>query len=121
MAYENLRWTPDRIGFRLIEDATDHPLVTIAADTPDGTLFLMAEPELLGRCLVLKGVHVHAERIGVNGVGPGNLMRLAQVMMERMNVDELVVEGAVRTTGANRGYAPGRIRFARRSAHRVAR
>lgn len=73
----------------------------------------MAEPEELGRTLVLRRFHMQAQA-GANSLGPGNLRLLADLVMERMDYDELVVEGAFRTTGANPGHRPRPRRFARR-------
>ena len=72
----------------------------------------MEEPEIAGPTLILRGVHMQGAR--PNAIGAGNLKVLARVVMERMELDGLVVEGALRTTGANPGHRPRPIRFARR-------
>jgi hypothetical protein len=110
-------WRPGDLSFVLINDATDHPVVTAQIMTPSGVLYAMAEPELTpdGRVLTLRGVHMHGgEGAGANAIGHANLKVLARTVMERMDFDELVVEGAVRTTGANPGHRPGPLRFRRR-------
>jgi hypothetical protein len=73
----------------------------VAIDTPAGELRVMAVVEEAARIMTLKGVHMHGERAGAkNGVGPANLKLLAQIVMEGLDLDELIVEGALRTTGA---------------------
>jgi hypothetical protein len=75
----------------------------------------MAEPDQDGRVLLLRGLHMHAESAGANVVGAANLRVLADMIMERMDYDELIVEGAIRTSGANPGHRPRQLRFTRRS------
>jgi hypothetical protein len=104
-------WDPADVSFEMVDDLTSDPVVTIVAHTPDGRLRFMAEPEMLGSTLVLRRVHLQDAR--ANAVGVGNLKRLARLAMERMDLDGLVVEGAVRTTGANPGRRPRAIRFTR--------
>jgi hypothetical protein len=90
-------------------------VVTVAFATPVGLSWMMAEPAVDGTILVLKGLHMHGDgEVGPNAVGPGSLRVLADAVMERMGFDGIVVEGAVRTTGANPDHRPGRVRFARR-------
>jgi hypothetical protein len=107
-------WRPGDLSFVLIDDATDHPVATARITTPSGVLYAMAEPIAAGRVLILRGVHMHGEGAGANAIGHANLKVLARTVMERMDFDELVVEGAVRTTGANPGHRPGPLRFRRR-------
>ena len=108
----NARWNEDDLAFDLVTDVTDDPVVTANVSTPDGVLTFMAEAEDQGSILLLRGLHVQGARANV--IGPANLMVLAQVVMERMGYDELVVEGAPRTTGANPGRRPRPLRFSRR-------
>ena len=105
-------WSSEDISFEIVDDMTSDPVVTVVVSTPDGTLKFMAEPEAQGSTLVLHGTH--AQDAYANGVGAGNLLVLAQALMERMGFDGLVVDGAVRTTGAKPGHRPRALRFARR-------
>jgi hypothetical protein len=109
-------WRTQEIGFALEDDTTDHPIATVSIDTPAGRLFALAELVTMGRSLKLSGLHVHGERAGANHVGAANLLVVIQAFMEIMDVDELVVAGGVRTTGANSGQAPRLLRFTRRAA-----
>jgi hypothetical protein len=105
-------WSIEDIAFEIIDDLTSDPVVTVVVSTPDGTLKFMAEPEQQGSTLILHTTHVQDAR--ANAMGHGNLMVLAQALMERMGFDGLVVEGAIRTTGANPGRRPRPLRFTRR-------
>jgi hypothetical protein len=109
-------WRKQDVGFVLEEDTTDDPVATVHIDTPSGRLFAMAECMRSERTITLAGLHVHGDRTVANTVGPANLIVLAQAFMETMDVDELVVTGGLRTTGANPGKTPRPVRFARRPA-----
>ena len=107
-------WAPDDIQFDDIDyDATDHPVVTVRITTPVGVVELMAEVAELGGSLQLRRLHVQSA-IEPNAIGLANWRLIANVVMERMDYDEIIVEGAVRTTGARSGRRPQPIRFARR-------
>jgi hypothetical protein len=107
-------WRLGDLSFELDDEATSDPVVTAVVATPNGLLRFMAEPQVVGSTLVLKGLHTFGVGVVANAVGPANLRVVADMVMERMGFDGIVVEGAVRTTGANPGHRPGRIRFARR-------
>ena len=96
----------------LVGDVTSDPVVTIAVSTPAGVLKFMAELEWASRMLILHGVDL--QDLQPNAVGAANLMVLAEAVMEGMDIDGLVIEGALRTTGANPGRRPRVVRFARR-------
>lgn len=114
-------WRKRDIRFDLADDASDHPVATVVVHTPAGRLIAMAEPVPLARTLMLVGFHVHGDSTAANSIGPANLIVLAQAFMEEMNVDELVVAGGVRTTGAHPDRAPRPIRFTRRAAAHLGR
>jgi hypothetical protein len=105
-------WMTRDISFDFVGDMTDDPVVTLRIFTPVGPLTFMAQPVMVGTTMVLKGLH--AQDSTPNTVGPGNLMVIAHAVMEGMELDGLVIEGAVRSTGANPGHRPRDIRFARR-------
>jgi hypothetical protein len=104
-------WDASDLSFDMADDLTSDPVVTIVVSTPDGRLRFMAEPEMIGSTLVLH--HVHIQDAWANAIGVANLKLLARTVMERMALDGLVVEGALRTTGANPGRRPGILRFSR--------
>ena len=105
-------WNPKDIAFDFVDDLTDDPVVTIRISTPAGPVRFMAQPVMEGRTMVLKGFHVQDST--ANWLGTGNLIVIAHAAMEGMDLDGLVIEGAVRSTGANPGHRPRDIRFARR-------
>ena len=107
-----LMWVADDISFEIVDDMTDDPVLTLRVLTPAGQLTFMGEPVIEGRVMVAKAVHVQDGT--PNSVGAGSLLVLARVLMERMELDEFVVEGALRTTGANPGRRPRAFRFSRR-------
>jgi hypothetical protein len=107
-------WTLGDINFDDIDyDATDHPVVTIKIATPVGLIEVMAEIAVDARSLRLQRLHVQSA-VEPNAIGHANWRLVAAMVMERMDYDEIIVEGAVRTTGASPGRRPQRIRFARR-------
>nr|WP_294531012.1 hypothetical protein [uncultured Rhodopila sp.] len=114
-------WRRDQIRFNLEDDATDHPVTTLAVATPAGRLVVMATCFQSGRSMTLLGLHTHGETFGANAIGAANLAVIAQAFMELMDLDELQVTGGIRTTGANPSRIPGRIRFTRRDPDRVGR
>jgi hypothetical protein len=98
----------------VVEDyGTDDPVVTVTIKTPAGVVLAMAEVNRTGRTLELDGFHMHGETVGPNTLGVGNLGRLAQAVMETIDVDEIVIRGAIRTTGANPGRRPRERRYKR--------
>jgi hypothetical protein len=109
-------WRRDQIRFVLDDDTTSHPIVNLVVETPSGRLVVMDEPFQMGRTMMLGGLHMHGEDVGANQVGVANLQTIVQALLEVMDLDELLVTGGVRTTGASPGSAPRTIRFTRRTA-----
>jgi hypothetical protein len=105
-------WKPEELSFELQDDLTDDPVLTIKVFTPDGAFRFMAEPAITDSILILRGLRIQDAR--ANALGTANLMVLAHVVMERMGLDGIVVEGAARTSGANPVRRPGAVRFTRR-------
>jgi hypothetical protein len=104
-------WRPEDISFDFVDDLTSDPVVTVLVSTPGGTLRFMAEAGMQGTTLVLRAVH--AQDAHPNAVGTANLRVIARALMERLDIDGLIVEGAVRTSGANPGRRPRPVRFTR--------
>ncbi|WP_156917623.1 hypothetical protein [Salinarimonas rosea] len=100
------------IEFEIVE-ADRLAVVSVRVTTPLGVLLAMAEAaeEDEGRTLRLVGFHVQPETLGPNALGPANLRSLVQALRERMGYDTVVIEGAVRTTGAGPGRRPRALRF----------
>lgn len=108
-------WSGGDITFEIDDTGTSDPVVTIEVVTPDGKLIVMGEPREEGRILIVERVHTHGIGVGRNDLGPAKLRAIAQALLESMDYDELVVEGAVRSTGPQKGRRPKPIRFPRHS------
>jgi hypothetical protein len=104
-------WKTEDISFDFVDELTSDPIMTVLVSTPAGTLRFMAEPRMQGTTLV-HGC-VHAQDAHANTVGAANLRIVARALMERLSIDGLIIEGAVRTSGANPGRRPRPIRFTR--------
>ena len=109
----SMRWLSQSLVWHGLEtDASEGDVITATIGTPAGRLVAMAEIDIDGRLLILRGVHVQAEG-GANSVGLANLRTVMQIVLERTDCDEARVEGAPRTTGANPGRRPRVLRFTR--------
>jgi hypothetical protein len=109
------KWRPTEIHFDIIDHLTDHPIVTMFIDTPAGRIEIMGEPVMRGNTMVVREAHL--QTMSPQRIGVGNLYLLARMVMERMDIDGLTIEGSLRTTGANPGRKPEPIRFTRPAAH----
>ena len=110
-----MRWSGDDIAIEVDDPGTEDPVMTARIVTPAGVLDVMAEPSQQGRCLVLERLHMHGVDVGPGEFGARSLLALVQAVMERMDLDEIVIRGAVRTSGANPGRRPGERRFTRKA------
>src|SRR5262249_24438520 len=98
----------------IIRDQSDDNIVVASVTTTAGTILVMAEVELVDCTLILSGVHVQGADVEANEIGVTGLRRMIQGAMEDLGVDEIVIVGAVRTTGAHPGRAPRPLRFTRK-------
>jgi len=114
-------WSASDITILLHDEMTDDPVVTAEIVTPDGVIWVMAEVQIASRAMTLTNLHTHGDDVGGGEFGARNLMRLIQAVMEAIDVDETVVVGAVRTSGANPGRRPRPLRFTRKVAAPVVR
>ena len=92
-------WSAADVTFEIDYAGSSLPVVTIDIHTPAGTMVVMGEPREEGRTLIFAGVHTYGVGFGPNGIGFANLRVIADSIMEKMDYDEIVVEGEVRTTG----------------------
>ena len=106
-------WRRDEIVFRVREDLSEGEVVTLQILTPAGVVQIMGEPEDIGRMLMVRAVHLHADR--PRAIGAANLGVIAQALMQRFDYDEVIVEGARREGGLRAGRFPRRIRYRRRA------
>jgi hypothetical protein len=88
-------------------------IVLARIETSAGTLEVLAQAALEGRRLTLAGLHVHGVNVATNDLGVGGIRRIVREVMEELDVDEITIEGAIRTTGAGPGRSPRHLRFAR--------
>lgn len=101
---------------------TDHPIVTARITTPAGEMTVMAELEEAGRCLILRNFHIHCENVGPRQFGYTLLRGLVSGVMDTLEkYDEIIVLGAVRTSGAGEGHRPRPVRFTRAAVLRKIR
>ncbi|WP_237480985.1 hypothetical protein [Lichenibacterium dinghuense] len=106
-------WSED-VAIDLVDDLSGEGITTLLIRTPAGLIMAMGSPRREGSRLTVDGAHIQGFGIGANSVGPANLRVLADLVMERLGYDELVIRGAIRTSGAVPGRRPGDLRFARR-------
>lgn len=99
------------IEITIDDDGTEDSVVTAHIETPYGEISVMADVEISDRSIRLEGLHIGGG--GANSFGSASLRDLVRSIMEQLDVDEIIVEGAVRTTGANPGRRPRPLRFTR--------
>ncbi|RVU20252.1 hypothetical protein [Methylobacterium oryzihabitans] len=111
-------WSASDITIDLVLDESAEDILTGVVATPAGTVKVMAEVSFTEGGLILRGLHMHSQVGGANAFGAVHLRHLAQAVMETFDVGSLEVAGASRTTGANPGRRPGRLRFTRKPSPR---
>lgn len=109
-------WSAADIVIDLDNDLTDGSVATVTVTTPDGTLVVMAVVDILGRLGMFRDIHLHGVTLGANEFGLRRLRWVARAMMEAFDLDEAVIVGAARTSGAGPGHRPRPLRFARKAA-----
>src|ERR1700674_834209 len=98
----------------IIGELSEQAIVTARIETSLGTVMVMAEVLPEARSLTLRGLHIYGEDVGAHDLRVAGLRRMVQEVMEELNVDEIVVEGSIRTTGSGPGRTPRPLRFARK-------
>jgi hypothetical protein len=112
-------WTAEDISITLLDGLTDDPIITAEIGTPDGVLLVMARIEEAGTTLKLCELHLHGESLGRNQYGPRRLFALIWAVMQTLeDYDEIIIEGAIRTSGAGKGHRPHPQRYTREALHR---
>jgi hypothetical protein len=107
------------LAVKIEVDEIEDDIVIGRVITDGGHLEVMAEAILEGRRLTLRGLNIHGVGIWANKLGQVKLRRLVLESMECIDVDELIVEGATRITGAGPGRKPHPLRFTRKAAATV--
>jgi hypothetical protein len=72
----------------------------------------MAAVTWTDRRLELDGMHVQG--LQANAFGVRGLILTLRALLESVDADEIIIRGAVRTSGANPGHRPRDIRIARK-------
>ncbi len=107
-------WAAADIKIVILDDGTEGTVATARITTPVGTLLLMFErPEIRDRSLILHECHMHGEDVGAQQFGHEKIDWLARAVMELLDVEQIEIEGAIRTSGRNPGHRPRPVRFAR--------
>jgi hypothetical protein len=89
---------------RLLE--TDRGAVSILATTPKGaSMEIAADMAIEGKRMVLSNLHI-GESTGKGSSSLKELREVARVFGRQEGVDEALIKGGVRTTGANPGKRP---------------
>jgi hypothetical protein len=102
------------VTVQLVENEGD--TVTVDIETMAGTLRKLADVSIVGRTAYASGLHIQGNDVGKNAFGWASLRSLGRAILDWLgdDYDELVIKGAVRTSGANPGRRPGDLRFTRR-------
>jgi hypothetical protein len=107
------KWKVEDISVVLVDEVPEGDVVTMEVSVGDVSMQIMAEVTENGRRLIATDVHVTSASVNPNEVGIANLRQVAQAIMEIGDYDEIIAEGAIRTTGAHPGHRPRQIRIAR--------
>lgn len=107
------RWTVEDLSFEMDDDQSSDPIATLVIQAPGVVLMVMAEISVdrPQRFMKLSRAHIHGAT--ANEVGFANLKTIAQAVLEGMDLDEIIIEGGIRTTGACPGHIPRPFRFTR--------
>jgi hypothetical protein len=102
------------VTVQLVE--SDGDTVTVDIETMAGSLRILADVGVIGRTAYASGLHIQGNDRGKNAFGWASLRALGWAVLDWLgdDYDELVIKGAIRTSGANPGRRPGDLRFARR-------
>lgn len=107
---------PPPVTIRFLDRNSEGDIVTVEFNTPIGSVEVMAEAHLVGRTAYASGLHIHSNDRSKNAFGWVQLRAFARAALDLLGDDyvELVIRGAVRTSGASPGRRPGDLRFTRR-------
>ena len=75
------------------------PIVLVVISTPIGEIRVVGSVEIVGRVLHIDGAHIGGLMPGA--LGRAGLNAIGRKVLEVANVDQIVVQGSARTTGAN--------------------
>jgi hypothetical protein len=93
-------------------DLVEDPVAILVILTPIGVLELIGSFSLVERVLYIDRAHVQG--LSVGSLGRAGLNAIGRKLLEIADVDQIVIQGGVRTTGKNKGKLPRPIRFPHR-------
>ena len=91
-----------------IEVADGDEIIAVIT-TPLGAVQVLGSVTRIGRILYVDRAHIHG--LGPGVLGRAGLNAIARKLLEEADVDQVIIEGSVRTTGRNPGKRPRRFRF----------
>jgi hypothetical protein len=107
------------MAWRLLELEQDPAGTVRAVLVSNGqSIEFVADFELGDRQAIFSGLHVNGG--GPNSVGIAGLRNLIRWAMEQLDVDEIRIKGATRTSGAGPGRRPATLFFRRSGTTRPA-
>ena len=107
---------PSPVTLRFLDRDSEGDIITVEFETAAGSVQVRAEVRLAGHTAYASGLHIHSNDRGKNAFGWVQLRTFAWAALDLLGDDyvELVIRGAVRTSGASPGRRPGDLRFTRR-------
>ena len=111
-------WHRADVRFVFEPSLSDGDIATMRVITPVGDLLVMGEPDQDDDGAVLRVRRVHtngdpASPVKGNTIGMANLQVIGQAFLSEFGYEQLILEGAVRTSGRRKGRVPRPIRFTR--------
>ena len=101
----------DQAEIRIELDVVEDDAMIVSVTTPIGELQVAGSVSIVGRVLFIDRVHVQGLHPGA--LGRAGLNAIGRKLLEVADVDKIVVQGGVRTTGRNKGKRPKPISFPR--------
>ena len=102
-------WSLDQITIEI--ELADHPTALISIATPKGIIRLLVSVSMSGRVMRIDDAHVGGLEAGE--IGRAGLNAIGRKLLEEADVEEIIIQGATRTSGKYRGKRPHPIRFPR--------
>jgi hypothetical protein len=103
-------WGKGQISFDLRE--TEGSICIVRIDTPAGAIELIGEVIKVGRVLHVNGAH--AQGLTPGRLGRAGLNAIGRKLLEEDDVEEIIIQGGARTTGARPNRIPPAYRFPHR-------
>jgi hypothetical protein len=104
-------WSGGVVSFELDDELTTGSIGTLVVRSLAGEIRIMGEVLEFGRRVHVVGAHIGGA--GPHVLGRTGLLALARAFAETFDVNEILIEGAARTTGARPGHRPRALRWHR--------